>query len=130
MLPMLVDSNNIIIYAAKPEHPDMRSFIAQHAPAISAVSYVEVLGDHKLTEKDRSFFEAFFRASRILSISQTVVERIIRLRQIKKMSFGDALIAGTALRHDLTLVTRNETDFAWIAGLQILNPFDSPDATS
>ena len=40
---MLVDSN-IIIYAAQTAHEDLRSFIAEHAPAVPAVSYVEVLG--------------------------------------------------------------------------------------
>lgn len=35
---MLIDSN-IIIYAAKPEYQQLRGFIGQHAPAVSAVSY-------------------------------------------------------------------------------------------
>jgi predicted nucleic acid-binding protein len=52
---MLIDSN-IIIYAAKPEHADLRRFIAEHTPAVSAVSYVEVLGYHRLTERDRQYF--------------------------------------------------------------------------
>ena len=42
---MLIDSN-IIIYAAMPEHQMLRDLIAEHAPAVSAVSYVEVLGYH------------------------------------------------------------------------------------
>ena len=49
---MLIDSN-IIIYAAKPEHDALRRFIAEHTPAVSAVSYVEVLGYHRLTEQER-----------------------------------------------------------------------------
>jgi toxin FitB len=40
------------------------------------------------------------------------------------MSLGDALVAGTALVHGLTLVTRNVDDFQWIQGLSLLNPFD------
>ena len=40
---MLIDSN-IIIYAAQTGYDDLRRFIAQHAPAVSAVSYIEVLG--------------------------------------------------------------------------------------
>jgi hypothetical protein len=40
------------------------------------------------------------------------------------MSLGDALVAGTALAHGLTLVTRNVEDFQWIQGLSLLNPFD------
>lgn len=122
---MLIDSN-IIIYAAQPEHTELREFIAKQAPSVSAVSYIEVVGYHKLTEQDRQFFEAFFSAAQVLSISQNVIERATELRQKKKMSLGDALIAGTVLAHNLTLVTRNEKDFSWIAGLKLLNPF-SPE---
>ena len=55
---MLADSN-IIIYAAKPEYPTIRQFIAEHAPAVSAISYVEVLGYHKLDDQERAVLEAF-----------------------------------------------------------------------
>ena len=48
----------------------------------------------------------------------------VALRQQRKMSLGDALIAGTALLHGLTLVTRNAEDFHWIQGLSLLNPFE------
>lgn len=56
---MLIDSN-IIIYAAQPAHETLRRFIAQHAPAVSAISYVEVLGYHRLTAAERSLLEAVF----------------------------------------------------------------------
>lgn len=48
---MLIDSN-IIIYAAKPEYGALRRFIAEKEPAVSAISYVEVLGYHQLTEQE------------------------------------------------------------------------------
>ena len=40
---MLLDSN-IIIYAGKPDYQKIREFISGIKPAVSAVSYVEVLG--------------------------------------------------------------------------------------
>jgi predicted nucleic acid-binding protein len=43
------------------------------------------------------------------------------------MGLGDALIAGTALRHGLRLATRNTNDFRWIPGLVLVNPVDSPN---
>ena len=49
----------------------------------------------------------------------------MKLKQIKKMSLGDAIIAGTALVYDLTVVTRNIDDFRWIDQLKVLNPFDN-----
>jgi predicted nucleic acid-binding protein len=39
---VLLDSN-IIIYAAQPDHAGLRAFVAAHAPAVSAISVVEVL---------------------------------------------------------------------------------------
>ena len=121
---MLVDSN-IIIYAAQTAHEDLRRFIAEHAPAVPAVSYVEVLGYHRLTEQERQYFEAFFAAATILPLSQDVLEQAVKLRQLRKMSLGDALVAGTALTFGRTLVTRNVDHFRWIAGLSVLNPFEA-----
>lgn len=119
---MLIDSN-IIIYAAKPDHAALRKFIEENAPAVSAVSYVEVLGYYRLTNDERRHFETFFAVAKILAISDEVVERAVKLRQTKKLSLGDSLIAGTALMHNLTLVTRNTSDFDWIQNLRLLNPF-------
>ncbi len=118
---MLLDSN-IIIYAALPEYGALQEFIAKHAPAVSAISHVEVLGYHLLSETDRRNFEEFFAAATVLPISDSVLSKAVELRQIRKLSLGDALIAGTALAHGLTLVTRNSTDFNWIKGLALLDP--------
>lgn len=124
---MLVDSN-IIIYAAKPDHEKLRRLIREHAPAVSAVSYVEVLGYHRLTEGERRHFESFFTAAPVLAIDAPILEQAVRLRQRRRMTLGDALVAGTALVHDLLLVTRNTKDFDWIPDLALLDPFEKgPD---
>lgn len=120
---MLIDSN-IIIYASQVEYSQIRQFIREHDIAVSAVSYVEVLGYHLLTEESRLFLEEFFRIVEVLPISQTVLDRAVTLRQIRRMSLGDAIIAATALVYDRTLVTRNIEDFQWITELSILNPFE------
>ena len=118
---MLIDSN-IIIYAARPEHQALRRFIAKHAPAVSVISYVEVLGYHRLTEQDRRSFEDFFIAAPVLQLSTDILERATLLRQMKAMRLGDALIGATALVHDLQLLTANTDDFEWITDLRISNP--------
>jgi predicted nucleic acid-binding protein len=120
---MLIDSN-IIIYASQREHGWLREFIAEHSPSVSAFSYVEVLGFHRLTAEDKIHFEEFFAASTILPLSETVLGQAIKLRQEQKMSLGDSLISATCLVHQLTLVTRNTDDFSWISDLRLLNPFD------
>ena len=122
---MLLDSN-IIIYAAQPQHTGLRQFISDSAPAVSAVSYVEVLGFHGLTEPDRAALAQFFTAVRMLPLDQPVLDRAVSLRQQKRMSLGDSLVAGTALTHDLTLITRNVSDFKWVPGLKLLDPLANP----
>lgn len=121
---MLIDTN-IIIYAAQPEHEELRRFIAGRAPVVSAISYVEVLGYHRLTAQEREYFEAFFKASLVLPLSQGLLEQAVRIRQQRKMTLGDALIAGTAMANDLTLVTRNTDDFKGIEELSVVNPFET-----
>ena len=121
---MLIDSN-ILIYASQSTYTHLRQLIVKYAPAISAVSYVEVLGYHQLGDEERQYLEAFFRLARVLPLSQDVLDQAVTLRQQRKMSLGDALVAGTALIHELTLVTRNVEDFQWIQELSLLNPFES-----
>ena len=123
---MILDSN-IIIYAARPEYGFLREFIIKTSPSVSDVSYVEVLGYHRLTESDKEQFEQFFAAATMLPLSTAVLKQAAKIRQLRKITLGDALIAGTALTHNLTLVTRNEKDFRWITGLSVLNPFEDKE---
>jgi hypothetical protein len=75
---MLVDSN-ILIYAAQLRHAQLRQFIADHAPAVSAVSYVEVLGYHHLDAEERQYLEEFFRLAQVFPLSQAVLDQAVAL---------------------------------------------------
>jgi toxin FitB len=123
---MLIDDSildsNIIIYATKPEFDYLRTFIKENSPVVSAVSYVEVLGFHLLNEPERTLLIRFFGASEILEVSREIIEKAIILRQTKKMTLGDSLIAATTLVHNLTLVTNNVKDFDWVDGIKLFNP--------
>lgn len=118
---MLLDSN-IIIYAAEPGYDDVRDFIAKGEPIVSVISKVEVLGYHRLQPENKQRLETLFEILPALPVSDAIVEQAIRLRQQHKMSLGDALIAATALTHNLTLVTANTKDFDWIDDLALVNP--------
>ena len=122
---MLLDSN-LIIYATQPAHVALRDFTASNAPAVSAVSYVEVLGYHRLSDDVRHIFERFFASSEILQIIPPILDGAVALRQQKRISLGDALIAATAVQHGRTLLTHNMDDFRWVPGLQLLDPLEGP----
>jgi predicted nucleic acid-binding protein len=62
-------------------------------------------------------------ATRILPVNLQIVELCARLHLPHRREDGDALIAATALHHDLTIVTRNERHFEG-TGTRILNPWD------
>lgn len=123
---MILDSN-LIIYAAKPEYPGLRRLIAARSPVVSAVSKVEVLGYHRLSENDRQQFEMFFAAANVLPITDAVVAKAIELRQSRKRSLGDALIAATALVFGLELYTHNIKDYEGIPGLVVIDPLTTGD---
>jgi len=122
---MLLDSN-LIIYAAEPAHTALREFIAANSPAVSAVSYVEVLGYHRLSDEHRHMFEKFFASSEIVHIVPRILDSAVALRQQKRISLGDSLIAASALEQGRTLPTHNLDDFRWIPGLQLLDPLETP----
>jgi hypothetical protein len=83
---MLLD-NNVIIYAAQPENSRLREFVAEHEPMVSALSYVETLGYHRLTKIEQEFLKEFFSISLVIPISQPVLDRAVALRQIQRMSY-------------------------------------------
>jgi predicted nucleic acid-binding protein len=122
----MLDSN-LIIYAARPEYPGLRRLIAARSPAVSSISVVEVLGYHKLSHDDRLHFEAFFAAAKILPVSDAVVAQAVTLRQSRKMSLGDALIASTAIVFGRELLTHNLKDFTGVPGLVVSDPLAAGD---
>ena len=122
---MLLDSN-IIIYGSDPECAFLRALLDDDDSVVSGISYPEVLGFTRLTPQDKTDFEEFFATTPVLPVSDPVLHRAAELRQTRKMSLGDSIIAGTALVHKLTLATRNTSDFAWIPGLGLFDPFAPP----
>jgi len=118
----LLDSN-IQIHAAEPGQETLRQRILTEPAAVSVATMVEVLGYHLLTREEESDLRALLGELIIFPADIVVAERAIALRQQRKMGLGDAMIAATALVHDLPLWTRNVDDFKHVNGLRLNNPF-------
>ena len=89
---------------------------------ISIVVKIEVLTNHELPEKLVQIKE-FIGLAKVLALDEIVAEKTILLRhEFRKLQLGDAIIAATALVYNLTLITRNTSDFKNIKGLHVLNP--------
>ncbi|HBJ86801.1 MAG TPA: PIN domain nuclease [Verrucomicrobiales bacterium] len=121
---MRVLDSNIVIYATQPAHDWLRTEIMSEPFAVSQATRVKVLGWHRITPEDKNDLETFLAAGSTLSLTDAIADRAIELRQQKKMSLGDSLIAATALEHDLELATRNVDDYKHIDRLRLSNPFD------
>ncbi len=61
-------------------------------------------------------------SQRILAVDTAVAQRCAKLHVPDPRSDRDALIAATALVHDMTVVTRNVDDFS-NTGVKLLNPW-------
>ncbi len=119
---MLLDSN-ILIYGAEEGEPRLDAILARSDLAVASVSCIETLGYHRLSDSERQGLEAAIARMTVLALEDAVVGQAIFLRQERKMGLADAVIAATALVHQLPLVTRNVDDFKHVAGLEIVNPF-------
>lgn len=120
---MILDSN-IVIYANSSTGAQLLEWTNHERRVVSEITRLEVLGYHRLDNDQRQLLTLYIRECSILPVTSTVIDEAIRLRQIRKMDLGDAIIAATALVHRETLATTNTTDFQWIPGLSLLNPLD------
>jgi toxin FitB len=76
---MLLDSN-LIIYASKPGYDSLRDWMGNQPIVVSAITQIEVVGYHRLTDEERNFFAIFFSTLPILAITPEVVNQAIALR--------------------------------------------------
>lgn len=89
----------------------------------SVVTKIEVLGWINATKEQLQPPYDFMEIVSRLPISEAVVEKTIAIRQSKKIALGDAIIAATALVHDLVVISRNTSDFKSIQGLKVSDPY-------
>jgi predicted nucleic acid-binding protein len=118
---ILIDSN-LIIYAVQAQFEDLREWILEITPYYSIISRVEVLGFAKLQPTEKQALSELLDNLEIVYLNRNCYETAITLKQQRRMSLGDALIASTCLEYQQTLATRNVDDFRWIENLAVINP--------
>ena len=93
-------------------------------PHISVITRIELFS--KLIDPATTAqLTGFVRFAEVVGLNEAVIQQTMRLRQQRRLKLPDAVIAATALVRGLVLVTRNVADFAHIAGLAVLNPYDT-----
>jgi predicted nucleic acid-binding protein len=87
---------------------------------VSFITFIEFLGYKDATQET----EEFIALANVLEINKEIIQICINLRKSKVIKLPDAIIAATALVSNLTLTTRNLSDFKNIPGLKIINPWE------
>jgi predicted nucleic acid-binding protein len=90
--------------------------------AYSIISKIELLG-FKQTAMEESQARLLLSCLQEIPLTATIAEQTIQIRKAHKIKLPDAVIAATALVNQLTLVTRNISDFGPIGDLICINPF-------
>lgn len=119
---MRIFDSNLVIYAAQTDFAFLRVMLWESETCLSVVSKIETLGYHRLTANERQYFTDVFDAIPLFAITPEIIDKAVDLRQRRKMSLGDAIIAATALLNGFDLYTRNTADFTHIPGLVVVNP--------
>lgn len=120
----LIDTNAIIDYLEN-KLPEKASNKIDDGPVImSVISRIELSAWPRATERQLKVLENFISASEVLLLSEDVIVKTIAIRRSSGIKLPDAIIAATALVHNLTLLTRNTSDFKKIDGLTYADPYN------
>lgn len=120
----LLDTNILIYYFNGEMDSTVEnrvSLLMAESFQISVISKMEFLGfSFAAQEKQRAI--EFMNYAAILMLDAEIVQRVIVMRQEKRIKLPDAIIAATAMQYSVILVTRNVNDFKNLA-LDVYNPF-------
>lgn len=124
----LLDTNAVIYYlgGVLTKKTEIQfDEIINHGVRISVISKIKLMACSRPSASEQSQINNFLRESVNINLTEEVVEKTIFIRRAyKKVKMPDAIIAGTCLADQLTLIPRNIKDFTVIDGLDIYNPFD------
>ena len=122
----ILDSNMVIYYLNKALPENARQMIKQvitNGASISIITRLEVLGWYNCSDIEFQYGLRLIRQFTEIPLTDTIAKYCINIRHIQKVKLPDAIIAATAIKHDLPLLTRNVSDFEKVSGLKIINPF-------
>ncbi len=123
------DTNTVIYYLQQQFSPSAEKFmdklVNEARPVISSITEIELLCWKTATEKDLEVLHNFIDDALVIELEQPIKYKTADIRKKHKIKLPDAIIAATALVYELTLVSRNISDFKNIEGLQLINPWDA-----
>ena len=125
--PMYLLDTNIVIYYLKaalpPKAMQLLNTIVDEQLILSVITKIELLVFAAPNKEEQDITTFFIQEADILNLDEEIVAQTIAIRKQYKTKLPDAIIAATAIVHNLTLLTRNTADFAKIPNLLLIDPY-------
>jgi predicted nucleic acid-binding protein len=122
------DTNTAIYYLQQQFPSAAENFIDESLketqPCISTITEIELLCWKTATEKDLELLHNFITDTLVIELESAIKLKTAEIRKAYRIKLPDAIIAATALVYDLTLITRNTSDFKNIQGLIVIDLYD------
>ena len=122
----LIDSNAVIDYLngrLPVSGMNFLNVVVDDLVMVSIITKIETLG-FKTTPEDELLTNDFMDIALVIDLNDSIINQTIAIRKMHKIKTPDAIIAATALNLDLTLVSRNKSDFDKIPNLKLINPYE------
>jgi len=117
---MICIDSNVVIYLAQGV---LSADVVSRVPVVyPSILRIETLGYHQIRSAEEQRVRELLSCFQEIAPEGAIIERAIRLRQLWRISLGDAIVAATALEQACELWTANEVDFSRIDGLVVVNP--------
>jgi len=120
----LIDNNIISNYFSHQFSEKGMNYIAEvfdQRPIISVITEIEALSWISSNKMKEKIVKSFIEDSNFLTLTHEIVKECVKIRRSRKIKTPDAIIAATALVHNLTLIT-SDKGFNNISNLKIFNP--------
>jgi len=121
----LIDTNVIIDYLSGKYETSILDWLDlqfEQGVNISVINRIEALAFQFTDAEEHRLMHEFIAGSVVLPLNEPVADQTIQVRLETKAKLPDAIIAATALVFNMTLLTRNTSDFKKIINLKVLNP--------
>ena len=100
---------------------DFMAEVIDQTPTISVITEIEALSWINPDKSKEQIVKAFVQDATVLALTPSVVAQCVSIRRSRKIKTPDAIMAATAVVHNLTLIT-SDSDFNTIDGLQVIDP--------
>ncbi|MCE7042994.1 type II toxin-antitoxin system VapC family toxin [Dyadobacter sp. CY312] len=119
----LIDNNVISHYFSELLSENGMLFIAQildQTPNVSVITEIEALSWVNPDKSKEALIREFISDANVFPLTPAIVKSCVKIRRNRKIKTPDAIIAATAIVHNLILIS-NDDHFKGIEGLQLID---------